>query len=245
MAAQSREWFAEWFDSEYYHLLYKNRDDIEAEMFMDNLSVFLNIQKNDTILDIPCGKGRHAIYLASKGFKVTGADLSQNSIQIACRSSSPNLDFIVQDMRKPLRYKYKFVLNLFTSFGYFDSLNENVSVLVSFKDALEKDGFLVLDYLNSKKTIKELVAEEEKVVDGINFKIKRFLDNGVIVKEINFEDKGHDYYFQERVRAYTHHDFINLFELSGLTIVNLFGDYHLSNYIASRSERMIFVLQKS
>ena len=76
-------WFANWFDSPYYHLLYKNRDEKEAQVFIDNLMQYLQIPQGSKLIDIACGKGRHAIYFNKKGMDVIGVDLSFNSISYA------------------------------------------------------------------------------------------------------------------------------------------------------------------
>ena len=76
-------WFKDWFNSKYYHILYKNRNEIEAKLFLDKLINYLPIQKNQKIIDVACGKGRHSIYLNSLGFNVHGIDLSKKSIDIA------------------------------------------------------------------------------------------------------------------------------------------------------------------
>ena len=60
---ESNNWFATWFDSPYYHILYKERNYREAQVFMDNLTHYLNLPEGATVLDLACGKGRHAIYL--------------------------------------------------------------------------------------------------------------------------------------------------------------------------------------
>ena len=73
-------WFESWFDTPYYHILYKERNDDEAQLLMDNLTQYLNLPEEAKILDLACGKGRHSIYLNQLGFDVTGADLSTNSI---------------------------------------------------------------------------------------------------------------------------------------------------------------------
>ena len=65
---KNKDWFVSWFDTEYYHTLYKHRDDTEAHDFVKNLVSFLKLTQNDTILDLACGKGRHAIYLNQLGF---------------------------------------------------------------------------------------------------------------------------------------------------------------------------------
>mgnify|MGYP006218421301 CR=1 FL=1 len=106
--------------------LYKNRNEEEAQVFMDNITHYLNMPENGTILDLACGKGRHSIYLNKLGYKVTGVDLSENSIAIANESSNESLQFKTHDMREPMNETYDAVFNLFTSFGYFDIYEDNI-----------------------------------------------------------------------------------------------------------------------
>ena len=80
MIKSEKEWFTSWFDSPFYHILYKDRDYTEAQQFMDNLTNYLNIPEGGKILDLACGKGRHSIYLITLGYNITGIDLSANSI---------------------------------------------------------------------------------------------------------------------------------------------------------------------
>ena len=75
-----KKWFESWFDTPYYHLLYKHRDDKEAHKFIKNLMQFLKIDKDQNILDLACGKGRHSIFLNKLGYRVTGVDLSSQNI---------------------------------------------------------------------------------------------------------------------------------------------------------------------
>ena len=90
-------WYKDWFNSKYYHLLYKNRDHNEAALFLDNISnEFKN--KNAKILDVACGKGRHAKYLNNLGFDVTGIDLSVNSIKYAKEYENQKLKFHQHDI---------------------------------------------------------------------------------------------------------------------------------------------------
>ena len=80
MTKSTKQWYASWFDTPYYHILYKDRDYTEAQGFMDNLTNYLNIPEGGKILDLACGKGRHSVYLNSLGYDVTGVDLSEKSI---------------------------------------------------------------------------------------------------------------------------------------------------------------------
>ena len=115
------DWYASWFDTPYYHILYKDRDNEEADNFMERLTSFLQVKQNDTILDLACGKGRHAVSLSQKGFNVTGVDLSPSSIAFAKQFESEHLKFRVHDMCTPYPERFDAVFNLFTSFGYFEN----------------------------------------------------------------------------------------------------------------------------
>src|SRR6478609_7587991 len=110
-------WFENWFDTDYYHLLYRHRDDDEAHEFIGALLAHLNPLPGQKALDLACGRGRHSVYLNSKNLDVTGVDLSKSSIAFAKKYENETLHFEVQDMRKSMGInKYDYIFNLFTSF---------------------------------------------------------------------------------------------------------------------------------
>lgn len=245
MAQQEDEWFSTWFDSPYYHILYNNRDLQEAQLFMDRLLHYLHPKPHEHILDLACGQGRHAIYINRKGFEVTGIDLSAKSIAHARQSGNERLHFDVHDMRQVYRPAYfDFVLNLFTSFGYFGNETENVVALAATAKSLKPGGKLVIDFMNTDKVISSLVAKEEKEVRGINFRITRGVENGFVVKTIRFADGEREYQFEERVRALREENFREYFSMARLRLVEVFGDYNLNPFGREESDRMIFVLKK-
>lgn len=240
-----KKWFQNWFNSPYYHILYKKRDDEEAELFIDNLCSFLKPHKAARMLDIACGRGRHAIYLNKKEFDVTGIDLSFSSIKFAQTFENNKLHFYVHDMRYNFYINYfDFAFNLFTSFGYFETDKEHINALKTFSKALKKDGKLVLDYMNSQKIINHLVTKEKKEVEGIDFHISRKVENGKIIKSIAFEHKNKKFDFKEEVKDFKLDDFKRLFNAAGLNITQIFGDYHLNNFDVNQSDRLIFVCEK-
>ncbi|QCR23937.1 cyclopropane-fatty-acyl-phospholipid synthase family protein [Pontibacter sp. SGAir0037] len=242
--AQQDEWFSAWFDSPYYHILYKNRDEQEARQFIDKLLSYLHPKPHENILDLACGKGRHSIYLNKKGYDVTGIDLSPHSIAYAKQFENERLHFEVHDMRMVYKPEaFDFVLNLFTSFGYFSNETENVVALDATAKSIKHGGKFVIDFMNTNRTIDRLVKEEVKEVQGIPFCIHRGVENGFIIKKISFSDKGQDYQFEERVRALRQEDFIEYFKMAQLRLVEVFGNYNLEPY-HEESERMIFVLKK-
>ena len=236
------DWFTDWFNTSYYHTLYKDRNDIDAQLFIRNVIDFLKIPLTSHLLDLPCGKGRHSIYLNSLGYKVTGADLSQNSIKAAKIHENSTLDFKLKDMRKPFELKYDAIFNLFTSFGYFENDEDDILVLENIKKGLNKNGLLILDFLNVVTVKNNLVKKEVKTVDNITFNIQREIKNGFILKHISFYDKGIKHAFLERVKYLDLKKFETYFSEAGLRIHHVFGDYHLSKFNPNTSKRLIFVV---
>ena len=241
-----KEWFDEWFDSPYYHILYKHRDYEEARTFIDNLADYFSFLPEHRIMDLACGKGRHSIYLNKKGFDVTGVDLSVQNINFANQYANPHLRFYTHDMRKVFKENaFDFVLNMFTSFGYFEDDKDNERAICAITKSLVAGGKLMIDFLNPEKVINNLVPSEIKKIDEIHFQISKKYEDGFILKDINFSDMGEDYSFQERVKAIKQEDFMKYFDKANLKLVDIFGDYELNAYDENVSDRMIFVMKKS
>lgn len=241
----SKEWFKHWFDSPYYHILYQHRDEQEAEFFLDHLIARLRPSPVARMLDIPCGKGRHAIYLHKKGFDVTGVDLSKRNIEMAAQHSGERLRFYVHDMRHLLHTNYfDYVFNLFTSFGYFKRPHENRLALRNMAAALVRGGTLVLDFFNAELLLRTLPKEETKTIGELRFHINRAIEGNKVVKTIRFEDQGQKYDFREEVNLLRPADFERSFRDAGLVIESTFGSYDLQAFDATSSERLIYVAKK-
>lgn len=241
----SKNWFASWFDSPHYHILYKNRDYKEAEYFLKKLTDYLKPKNTDKILDLACGAGRHSIFLNKLGFNVTGVDLSPNSIETANESSNETLHFDVHDMREIYTENgFNYVFNMFTSFGYFESNEENIIMLQSVEKTLMPEGIFVLDFFNAHRVVRDLVREETKEIEGVQFDLKRELVEGQIIKYINFKDNNKTFSFQEKVQAIDLPQFESLFSHTGLKIIATFGNYSLEEYNQQDSERLILIAQK-
>ncbi|GAL67785.1 class I SAM-dependent methyltransferase [Jejuia pallidilutea] len=243
MTNKTTKWFASWFDTRFYHILYRDRDDTEAQVFMDNLTNYLNLPEHGTILDLACGKGRHSRYLNKIGYDVTGIDLSENSIAFAKQFENHRLKFEVHNMCEPYPKQFDAVFNLFTSFGYFDKDIDNLNTIKAIKANLNDTGFGVIDFMNTEQVIENLVPEDTKTVDGITFNLKRFVKDGYIIKTINFEADGEVFNFEERVKAFTLTDFEALFEAADVHLLDVFGDYKLRKFNAKTSERLVMIFK--
>ena len=240
---KNKDWFVSWFDTSYYHILYKHRDYTEAQNFMLNLVSYLNLQKDTLLLDLACGKGRHSIFLNSLGYNVVGADLSKNSIKKAKKHENNTLHFVEHDMRNPLKTSYNAIFNLFTSFGFFEDDNEDIKILQNIKNGLKPNGVAIIDFMNSKKVVKNLIPEEIKTIDGITFNMKRYIENGFIVKEIIFEANGEKHTFFEKVKSLDLAKINSYVNSVGFTIKHTFGNYQLEEFNEETSDRLILVLE--
>lgn len=241
MQKETENWFTSWFDTPYYHILYKDRDYEEALIFMKKLTGFLELKKGQTILDLACGKGRHAISLSELGYDVTGVDLSPASILYAKNYENETLHFDVHDMCKPYHKKFDAVFNLFTSFGYFENEQDNFRTLTAIKANLNLNGKAVIDFMNVNSIINSLVEKETKTVNKITFHINRYLKDGYIIKDISFRDNNENYFFTEKVKALTLMDFQAYFKKAGIELLCTFGDYNLGSFDPEESPRLILI----
>ncbi len=233
----------DWFDSDYYHILYKHRDYNEARNFIDNIIKYLNIKKGSKILDLACGIGRHSIYLEKIGFKVVGTDKSLNNINKAKANQNQSLSFLQMEMIEDTNNRYDGIFNLFTSFGYVNH-DYNLKTIKNIERQLKDDGVIVVDFMNTLFVKNNLVIKETKVIDDLIFKIKRRCDGKHIYKEIKFNDKK-DYLFREKVMDLSINDFENYFKRYNLKIIKTFGDYNLNEFDIQNSKRLIMIIKKS
>ena len=243
---EQNDWYESWFGSPYYKILYENRDELEAQAFIEKLIEYLQPLPDSRILDIACGEGRHAKLLAEHGFDVTGIDLSQASIEKAKAYESESLHFLVQDMRFPFYINYfDYAFNFFTSFGYFLHDRDHQLAAKSFGGALKKNGILVIDYLNLDYVLQNMTASDTIKRGSYTFSIEKKLERNHIVKDIRFTDANNKArHYTESVAAFKLADFIGMFKKAGLSLVSTFGDYRLSEYHPVDSPRMIMIFKK-
>lgn len=243
MTTEKQEWFKDWFDTKYYHVLYQDRNDSEAQLFMQHLVSFLELKKNSKIFDLPCGRGRHSVYLNTLNFDVIGADLSENSIQHAKQFENETLHFKVQDMRMPFKLKFDAIFNLFTSFGYFEDEKTNIKVLQNLKNGLKKDGVLVIDFMNVNYVKQSMVEFEIITKKEIDFIINRSIDGDFIIKDIRFSADGKTHHYTEKIKFLSLTVLKNYFKKVGLELKHIFGSYDLNAFDSKKSSRLILILE--
>ena len=244
---QAHPWFKDWFNSPYYHQLYFNRDEQEAAKFIDKLIDHLLPIPESLMLDVACGKGRHAVHLAEKGFDVTGIDLSEDSIKEALVHETEKLHFYMHDMRLPFYINYyDYAFNFFTSFGYFTTRREHDNSIRTIAQSLKQDGCFVMDYLNVHYAEDHLLHQFDKEIDGVNYFITKWFDETHFYKKITVEDDALEepLIYQEKVAKFSLGDFTEMFAYQSLQIQEVFGDYDFGKYDLKKSPRLIMIARK-
>ncbi|MFO8098495.1 MAG: class I SAM-dependent methyltransferase [Salinibacter sp.] len=222
-------WYDGWFGSNAYNLVYDHRDEAEAERLVDFVERTIAPDDGARVLDVGCGRGRHARAFARRGYDVTGLDLSEESIAEARRRAEAeglDISFAQGDMRDPYCEDcMDGVVNLFTTFGYFEADAENQRALRAMATALRPGGWFVQDFLNAPQVVDTLAPETTRTTNGLTIREHRWIDDGRINKEITIEDNGRTESFRESVRLYTLDDFRAMYDAVGLTLLDTYGTY--------------------
>jgi SAM-dependent methyltransferase len=243
-------WFEEWFDSPLYEKLYANRDEEEASFLAGLIEKEIPMSDYRSILDLGCGRGRHSLTLAEKGYRVTGIDLSQNAIEkagkIAEQRKLTNVEFIVGDMRVPLPETFDAVLNLFTTFGYFLKDKENEKVFESVQSMLKPGGIFFMDYMNAEVVRNNIVPEEKGSYREWDYRISRKIKDDMIYKTIRFftQSQGQSIKYRERVKLYGLNWFRNVAARNHFTIKKTYGNYKGDPFNEEESSRLIMVFER-
>ncbi len=242
-------WYTEWFDEEYVRV-YGHRDLDEARRDVAFAERVLNLRPEDRILDLCCGNGRHLAALCEKGYRrLAGIDLSRPLLRLARQAMEgrcPRRLVAQADMRRlPFRETFDAVLNLFTSFGYFDTDGENLRVLESMASVLRPGGRYILDYLNPEYVARNLQPQTERTLGDRVIVERRWIDpeRKRVNKTIAIRTPEAERHYKESVRIYTCGEMEQMLKSAGLQITATFGDFE-SRPISPESPRMIFAGEK-
>jgi len=242
------EWWRKYF-SEDYLKLYKH-DIAETTREADAIIRMLQPEPEANILDLACGFGRHSVVLAQKGYHITGYDLSESFLNKArelAETLKVSIDLKQGDMREiPFENQFDAIINMFTAFGFFENEQEDLKVLKGVHKALKPGGQFLIDVINRetasqaempRRWIKENHAFllEERVFDFFRSRLE--LTNLLILQSGEVKQANYS------IRLYTLTEMLELFNASGLVLIDVYGDFSGALYNAN-SPRMILVAQK-
>jgi SAM-dependent methyltransferase len=242
------EWFEDWFNTKEYLNVYRHRNDEDAERLVNLILKNISLKRGADVVDLACGPGRHSILFAERGYNVTAVDLSENLLNVA-RKTAENLgltiDFVNADLRNfCITSKFDLAVNLFTSFGYFESDEENFSLFSDACDLLNPEGYFVLDYFNANYLRKRLVPHSEDIFNGNKIIQDRRIIGDRVVKDIIIANNGTRKKFIESVRMYSDKELKAEIEKRGLKIYKTFGDSDGSKFDLNSSPRIIIISGK-
>lgn len=238
------EWFERWFGEDYL-LVYEHRDCAEAAAEAEAVIGILGLSEGELVLDLCCGPGRHAGPLVNHGCHVYGLDYSMHLLKLACgiitgNSSYPR--YIRGDARMlPFRDgAFDAVLNMFTSFGYFDDAG-NENLIRSIARILKPGGRFLIDYFNTPRVIDTINPRTVREKNGMTIREERTINTVTkrVEKTISLTTSSREETFHESVRLYTEPEMRTLIEHAGLSVAAVYGASDRSPY-NDTAERMIF-----
>ena len=223
-----------------------------AEKEAQFLARALNLQKGQTILDVPCGAGRHTAAFAKKGFAVTGLDINDNCLELARKNSK---DIKTAKIRKGnmarlnwAKEKFDALLNLYTSFGYFKTDRENREVLEGFAQALKPGGRLAIQTVNREWLLRVFVPfgweEDSKTLlisrREYNSKTKYMeVHQAFLRKKPKKREKSY-----HRIRLYSISEIKALLREAGLKKIKVFEGVSGSKALRFHSSHPIYIAEK-
>ena len=232
-------WYKEWFGEEYLEL-YAHRDVGEAEGHIDFVERVLGNTSPNAVLDLACGAGRHTAALRRRGYRALGIDLSRTLL-----AQSPGLPRVAGDMRALpfVKSTFDWVLSFFTSFGYFETEEENFRVLEEVSRVLTPGGRLLLDIFNRDRVLENLRPSDTATINGRPVQIERWYDaeSRRVNKRIQLVGPpGTSHTFLESVRAYSADEVVDGMRTAGLTVRETFGGFEAEPFDET-SERLIIL----
>lgn len=250
-------WYERSFGREYLEL-YAHRDAAEARADIKAIVRLLSPPKGEPLLDLCCGAGRHLCVLRDLGFgQLVGLDLSEELLHVAAGNlanadGNPeqipiHVQLVRSDMRAiPYANYFATILSLFTSFGYFETDEENQSVFLAVHRALRPGGRVLVDYLNRDYVVAHLVERDEKVFPGRHIQNVRCLigDRRRVEKTITVTTStGGKRQFHESVRLYSEAEMVAMLRVAGFIDIHCYGSLDGQAY-DPESKRLILVARR-
>lgn len=245
------EWWASYFDAHYLTEYEPIFDPVRDRQEVARLMELLALPAGARVLDLPCGQGRHAHLLAEAGFDVDGADLSADLLEAARqRGKGRTLRYTRADMRKlPARWTGRFdaVVNLFTSFGFFDDPRDDARVIAEVARVLAPGGTFVF-HAGSRDGVmaRFLTRDWWRTADGTVITQERRFDPlaGQLTIETSSAGRSGFGTREHRIRLYTATRIAELCAAEGLTVVAAYDGWR-DRPLTRRSSEMILLARKA
>lgn len=243
----AEDWYHQSFDA-LYPIVYAHRtvDSARAEALFSVEQT--QLMKSDTVLDLCCGNGRHIAHLLPHTSRVVGLDFSPHLLHLARKTLQGKALLVRADMRRqPFDGVFDVVMNYFTSFGYFQSEEENLAVVYEMSRSLKSGGRFFIDYLNRNWAEAHVEPESVRYQDEYEIREERWIDteshriNKTTIVSKDGKRLGES---GESVKLYTLDEITGLLNKGGLQVESVYGDYSGSTCCDPSQPRMIIVGRK-
>ncbi len=245
---ENNDWYLEAF-GKWYPVVYQHRDEKEAEKQVNFVYSELKLKENSKILDLCCGYGRHLRFLKQKIPFTIGADLSVDLLKQAKDLFSNKIYLVRCDVRfLPFQSNtFDAVLNLFTSFGYFENDNENIQQIQQVSTVLKPGGYFFLDYLNPIQAQKIKMFHTAKKVQDYTIDETRWYEHvSKLLKkkvEVYNDNKQLMTSYTESIKIYSIEEITEMLAKQNLLILETYGDYQKEKF-TDESLRLIIISKK-
>ena len=246
----------QWFEKEdfwiyFAPIMFDDARWAEAPDVAEYVKKLAGLKEGDSVLDAGCGLGRISLELALLGLKVTGVDIIQAELDAAAESAldeGVELELIKADLRTfSSDKKFDCAVNLYTSFGYCDTIDEDMMILKNIADSLRPGGTFILECSSRESAIKYFTKGEEFDRAGWHVKTEFSVEGaweGLRSRWILSDDFGKkvDHLFVQRL--YSAPDLCRRMLDCGFSTAQAYGDFDLSPY-DENLRTMIIVAKKA
>ena len=258
----------EWFESEdfwtqYAPIMFDDARWAEAPAVAQYVKDIAGLGPGAKVLDAGCGLGRISVELAALGLDVTGVDIIQNELDAARESAEAegvSLTLVNQDLRSYHAPElFDCAVNLYTSFGYCDTVEEDMQILRNIAQSLKPGGTFILECTSRETAVLYWTSGEEferagyKVVthfevvgawEGLKSQWTLYpLEDSVIASgaKQSISQSIVDHTFVQRLypASFLRDKLIDL----GFSKADVYGDYDLSPY-DQHARTMVLVARK-
>jgi SAM-dependent methyltransferase len=245
-------WYQSFFGRDYLDVYDGSFTEERARQEVSMVEAALALQKGESVMDLCCGQGRHAVELARRGYAVTGLDLSAEYLRLteaAAASVGVRLETVEADMRAiPAEGRFDALINMYSSFGYLESEADDAMVLTAIGRALRPGGRALLDLLNREWVVHNNGATDWHYgPDGTLYLEARELDLAASRNHVTFtavspsgerrDLDGH------HIRLYTLREMIGALDAAGLRYETVYGGYNSEPY-SPDTRRMVVIASK-
>ncbi len=216
---------------------------------VDHIIKLLQIKEDAKMLDLCCGIGRHSLELSRRGFKVTGVDRTKSYLDKAknqAKSEGLKIEFVHDDMRTFCRADaFDVVVNIFTSFGYFEDLEDDRKVVNNVFRSLKSGGKFLIE-AEGKEILARKFRERDwnKIDEYIILEDRKLINNWEKIESrwIILKD---DQRIEHKLilRLYSAVEINSLLKQCGFSDVKVYGSLEGIDY-DHRAKRLVVVAQK-